>query len=342
MTLSINERAFNLVREMLDKAEELKIEAFEAECGATVVDCGVKPEGSIEAGLYLTRIAAGDLLSVFMTTMNYGESSLPALYVSSDNPVLATFGGQLGDWEVKDGEYFAIGSGPARALALDREIPQAVRAKRDLYRRAGLVTYTPREIYERIGYADSYDKAVIVLESSEIPPDRTLRFIAEKCYVKPSNLYALVAPTNSISGAVQIAGRIVEVGIHKLALLGFDFTRIVFGSGCSPMAPVHPDVAEAMGRTNDAIRYGGITYYVVNHNDDKMIEKFVKKVPPRDNKSFAEIFKGARGFYDVDLLAFAPAVITVNNLKTGRTCKAGHVNIEFLMKTMSVQQITQL
>jgi len=337
MILSVNKKAMTIVQKMLSRVDDLGIKAYRSPCGATVVDCGINVRGSVNAGMDVARITAGDLADICIKTIDYGEFALPCVHVSSSHPILATIGGQLGDWEVRDGEYFAIGSGPARALALDREIPSAVGAKREKYRKMGFITYTPREIFERIGHTEVSDEAVISLETSELPPDQTLRTIATKCGVKTTNLYALVAPTSSIVGSVQIASRVVEVGIHKLALLGFDFTKIFFGSGYAPIAPVHPDPAEAMGRTNDAIRYGGVTYYKIDYPDDEQLKEFVARVPPLDNKSFASIFRGAaQGFYDVDLGAFAPAVITVSNIKTGNTFTAGRVNKELLKKFLSV------
>jgi len=337
MALSLNKKALAIVEEMLSRSEELKIKASKADCGATVIDCGVNTKGSVDAGLYVTRVTAGDLAQVSLSTMNYGDFALPTILVFSDHPVLATIGGQLGDWEVKYENYSAVGSGPARALALDRNIPTAVGAKRETLRERGLFTYTPMEIYEKIGYRDSHDKAVIVLESSEIPPNRILELIAEACHIKSEGLFALVAPISSLAGSVQIAGRIVEVGIHKLSLMGFDFKKILFGSGYAPIAPVHRNHAEDMGRTNDAIRYGGVTYYIVDFDDDEKLKDFVDMVPPSDNKSFAEIFKTAtRGFYDVDLRAFAPAVITVTNSRTGKTFTAGRIKPEFLRKTLGI------
>ncbi len=287
--VSLNERALKVVEEMVSKADELGIGVSKAPCEATVVDCGVDVRGSVEAGLYLARITAGDLIKLSLTDIDYSGFTLPSLHAFSDHPVVATIGGQLGDWEINYGAYFAIGSGPARALALERKIPSAVGAKRDRLRERGLVTYTPREI-EKIGYSDSYDKAVIVIESSGAPPDGVLRSIAEACRVNPRDLYALVAPTSSIAGSVQIAGRIIEVEIHKLGLIGFDFTRILYGSGTSPIAPVHPNPSVAMGRVNDAIRYGGSTYYIVDFDDDEKLRGLVDEVPPKDNKPFIQIF----------------------------------------------------
>lgn len=337
MTLSLNERALVIVEEMISKSEELRIKVSKASCGATIIDCGVNVKGSINAGIYVTRITAGDLIQVHIATMNYDDFSLPIIHISTDHPILATMGGQLGDWEVKHGNYFAIGSGPARALALDRNIPTAVGIKREKLHKIGLVTYTPREIYEKIGYKDSYDKAVIVLESLEIPPNEVLELISKACHIMPKNLFALIVPTSSIVGAVQIAGRVVEVGIHKLGLLGFDFTKIFFGSGYAPITPIHPDPIEMMGRTNDAIRYGGVTYYKVNYPNDEELKEFIAKVPPKDDKSFVSIFKDATyGFYDVDLTAFAPAIITINNVRTGNTFKAGYMKKNLLKKYLFI------
>jgi methenyltetrahydromethanopterin cyclohydrolase len=103
------------------------------------------------------------------------------------------------------------------------------------------------------------------------------------------------------------------------------------------MAPPHPDAATAMGRVNDAIRYCGSTYYMVDFYDDEQLRDFVKRVPPTDNEFFTEIFKKAQDFYDVDPCAFAPATITVTNIKTGKTFSAGHLNTDVLRKAFGMQ-----
>lgn len=92
---SVNRRAFEVVREMIAKADELNIKVIVAPCRATVIDCGVDVEGSINAGLYLARITAGDLIRFSLTNVNYGDFILPALNAYSDYPVMATMGAQL-------------------------------------------------------------------------------------------------------------------------------------------------------------------------------------------------------------------------------------------------------
>ena len=83
------------------------------------------------------------------------------------------------------------------------------------------------------------------------------RQVAEACGVAPSDLTILYAPTGSLAGTVQIAARVLEVALHKAHALHFPLEHIVDGYGVAPIAPPIPDFVKAMGRTNDAIIYGG-------------------------------------------------------------------------------------
>ena len=50
---SINRMAIELVDEAIDFADELRVDAYELDSGATVLDFGVDAEGGIEAGMLL-------------------------------------------------------------------------------------------------------------------------------------------------------------------------------------------------------------------------------------------------------------------------------------------------
>jgi methenyltetrahydromethanopterin cyclohydrolase len=144
-----------------------------------------------------------------------------------------------------------------------------------------------------------------------------------------------------VAGAVQVSGRIVETGIHKLRKLGLNPNTILHAWGCAPIPPIHPKFADAMARTNDAILYGGIAYYAVEHEDDEELQKIVKSAPSSASKDygkpFIEIFKEASyDFYKVDPNLFAPAVMIINNTKTGATFQSGEVNAEALAKSFGV------
>jgi methenyltetrahydromethanopterin cyclohydrolase len=140
-----------------------------------------------------------------------------------------------------------------------------------------------------------------------------------------------------------VSGRIVETGIHKLRRLGLDANVIIYASGYAPISPIHPKFARAMARTNDAILYGGTAYYVVEHDNDEKLEEIVNKAPSMASEAygrpFIEIFKEAKyDFYKIDPNLFAPAVLIINNAKTGNTFRSGKINAEALAKSFDLKK----
>ncbi len=314
----MNKIVASIVREVIDRSSELKVSVHSVG-GATVVDMGVRAVGSFEAGIYLSRICMGGLARVELSTLFMDDIALPTLAVSTDYPVEACMAAQFAGWRIKVGEYFANGSGPARALARK-----------------------PKKLYDEIGYSEDSDEAVLLLESDKLPTEDVVKYISNETKVKPSNLYLLVVSTNSIAGAVQVSARIVETGIYKLYTLGFDIKRIVYGYGFAPIAPIHPDMLIMLGRTNDMLLYAGYTYYIVDYEDEKILKEFVEKTPSTASKDYgvsmaqkvSEI--GMEFLYKVDPAIFAPAYIEVNNIRTGKIFRAGKINIEILKKSIGL------
>jgi methenyltetrahydromethanopterin cyclohydrolase len=318
MPVSVNQRAVTLTEWGIDRSEELGILVEKHSNGATIVDLGVNAKGGFLAGKFMTEVCLGDLGKASFTQMTCGDVNIPAVHVETDHPAVATLGAQFAGWQIKTSHYFAMGSGPARALALK-----------------------PKELYQKIDYKDHSDKAVIVLEADSPPDEEALEYIAKECDVAVQNVYALVAPTSSMAGSIQISGRVVEAGIHKLTEIGFDPKRILYGQGSAPIAPIHPKSAKAMGRTNDALYYGGVVFYSVDFEDDAKLKEFVAKAPSLTSKDygkpFYEVFKAAGfDFYKIDPNLFAPAVFAVNNVKTGITYTSGQLNIQVLKQTMGL------
>ena len=314
--LSVNRLAWKLLEELCEKSDFYNVIVEKISSEATIVDAGIKAKGGFEAGKITTEICMGGCGKAEITYRKYGELELPSIFVYTDHPVIATLGSQFAGWQIKEGDYFAIGSGPARALALK-----------------------PKEIYDEIGYRDEFDKAVVVLETNKYPPAKLLKRFAKECKVSPENLAITLTPTTSITGATQVSGRIVETGIHKLIKLGLDPKVILHAWGCAPIPPIHPKFEQAMARTNDAILYGGTAYYAVTYNDEEELKQIVNKAPSKASKAygkpFIEIFKEANyDFYKIDPNLFAPAIIIINNMKTGDVFKAGGVNVEVLTKSL--------
>jgi methenyltetrahydromethanopterin cyclohydrolase len=318
-TLSVNRKAMNLVKALIDQADTFGVLVRKTTSGATVIDAGIDARGGFAAGQVITEICLGGLGKAEITYKQYGDLDLPSIFVHTDYPAISTLGSQFAGWQIKADKYTAMGSGPARALSLK-----------------------PKEIYEKICYEDSSDSAVLVLETSKEPPTEAITKICEGCGVEAEKLFLVLVPTSCIAGSVQIAGRIVETGLHKLTELGLDPKLVTNACGYAPIAPVHPKMAQAMGRTNDAIIYAGTAYYTVGSDSDEELKKILKKAPASASKGygkpFMEIFKEAGyDFYKIDPGLFAPAVFVINNAKTGKTFKAGKIDAEVFKQSIKYQ-----
>jgi methenyltetrahydromethanopterin cyclohydrolase len=317
--LSVNQLALKLVNRLCDQADESRVTVKKTPSGATLIDAGIKAQGGFTAGQTITEICLGGLGKAEIIYKRYGDIELPSIFVYTDYPVISTLGSQFAGWQIKSGKYVAMGSGPARALSMK-----------------------PKELYEKISYKDSSDVAVLVLETSKEPPEEAVAKICGECNVDSENLFLVLVPTSSVAGSVQIAGRIVETGLHKLTELGFDPKLVTHACGYAPLAPVHPKMAQAMGRTNDTIIYCGTAYYTVSCDDDEELKRLLGKAPASASKSygkpFMEIFKEAGyDFYKIDPGLFAPAVFVINNSKTGKTFRAGKIDVEVFKKSIKLQ-----
>ncbi len=315
--LSVNQLAWKLAEKLLNDQAFYGVHASKTTAGATVIDAGVNVPGGFQAGKILTELCMGGAGKAQLGFKAYGDLTLPSITVSSDHPVVAALGSQFAGWRIKEPDgTIAIGSGPARALALK-----------------------PKNVYEKIGYKDASDKAVLTLESNTLPSDALIEKVTGACNITAENLVAVVAPTASIAGLTQVAGRVVEVGIHKLRTLGLSPKLIRYAVGYAPIPPRCGEFEVAMARTNDAILYGGTVYLVVEHDDEAALKKIVEQAPSNTSKDygkpFLQIFREAdRDFYKIDHNLFAPAVLMVNNAKTGKVFKAGEINSKVLAESL--------
>ncbi|MEM0330758.1 MAG: methenyltetrahydromethanopterin cyclohydrolase, partial [Archaeoglobaceae archaeon] len=167
----------------------------------------------------------------------------------------------------------------------------------------------------------------------KLPDEKVIEYIAKECDVEPEDVYAVVAPTASIVGSVQISGRIVETAIYKMTEIGYDPKLIVSGAGRCPIAPILENDLKAMGATNDSMMYYGSVFLTVKKYDE--ILKNVPSCTSKDyGKPFYEIFKAANyDFYKIDPNLFAPAQIAVNDLSTGKTYVHGKLNADVLFQS---------
>ncbi|MGC8849749.1 MAG: methenyltetrahydromethanopterin cyclohydrolase [Candidatus Bathyarchaeia archaeon] len=315
--MGLNIKARKILDRLMDDEDRLGVSVYTNEDGSTIVDVGVEAQGSFEAGLLVTEICMGGMGRARMGLEEYDGLTLPTVFVETGRPCEALLGSQFAGWKIEAEDYYAMASGPARALSMK-----------------------PKKIFEEIQYREEAGEAVIVLESDKPPTLKALRHIAEKCNVKPDKLYAVVTPTSSLAGTVQISGRIAETGMHRLVTLGLHPRIFKHAAGKAPVAPAHPDSNIAMGRANDVLLYGGETFFIVETDmDEEELQRTVDRAPSSSSRDygrpFYEIFKDAGyDFYKIDPALFAPAALTLCNLKDGKVYSAGTVNHEVLKKAM--------
>ena len=290
---SLNRMAVELVDEAIDFADELAIEIHELDNGAVVCDFGVESVGGIEAGLLLTEIQTGGLATV-QTGM--GEvAGTPRTYVevSTDHPAMAFLAAQKAGWELSVEGFEGLGSGPARALVAEEEE------------------------YQRIGYRDASEFAVLVVESEELPGEAVAEHVAEKAGVPVSSVFLPAFSTASVTGSVALAARAGELATFRLSELGYDPLDMLSATASAPVAPVAETDDGAMARTNDALAYGGQVHLTVETAFGRFGE-LPSSAREEFGVPFAEIFE-AHGwdFYDVPVEVFAPAAVTVDVVGDG-------------------------
>src|SRR3954464_5186096 len=214
MTLSVNDRARDLADQGARGAEGLRVAVSRLEDGARVIDCGSRVPGGLEAGRRFAQICMGGLGAVTFAPIVLEGRWLPGLTVVTDHPALACLGSQYAGWRLDRDGYFAIASGPGRAL---------IRAE---------------ELYDDLEVDERADKAVLCLETREPPPAEIAGYVAERAGVDTADLTLVFAPTASLAGGAQAAARVVETALHKLHELEFDVGRVVSGFGGCPLPPV--------------------------------------------------------------------------------------------------------
>ncbi len=298
MEYELNARAAELVAWTEEDAAELGIAAHTLSNGGRLLDFGVKAPGSLAAGLVLAEVAMADLGNVSIQAGEIDGYYWPHVLVTADHPVAACLFSQYAGWQISVDSFFAMASGPMRAAT------------------------AKEELFSKLGYRESPDRIVGVLESSRLPDEAVFDKIAEAAHLEAADVELLVARTASLAGNLQVVARSIETALHKLLELGCDVRRIVAGMGSAPLPPVAADDMTGIGRTNDAILYGAqVTLWA--KGDDASLAEIGPKVPSCASASFGkpflEIFEEAgRDFYKVDRLLFSPAEVIFQNVETGK------------------------
>jgi methenyltetrahydromethanopterin cyclohydrolase len=313
MSFSMNERAAELLDALVADADALGIEVRCLDSGARLVDCGAKAHGGLQAGLGFAAACMGGLGRIDPVGVSVGERTWPGVAVAVDEPAAACLAAQYAGWKLEHGDFFAMASGPGRALA------------------------RVEDLFDELAWKEQADRAVLCLETKQDPPSEIVDKVAERCGIQPSAVTFAVARTASICGSVQISARVVETALHKLHELGVDPARVRSGWGCCPIAPVAKDDPAAIGRTNDAVLYGGTVHLWLEGADDEVAE-LAARLPSSASDAFGtpfgELLAAANwNFYDIDPLLFSPAAVTLTSTESGRAHQGGQLAPDVLERS---------
>jgi methenyltetrahydromethanopterin cyclohydrolase len=310
----LNTLARPLVRRMIDDAAFYRVELSQLDCGTTIIDAGIKAPGGLEAGRCIAEICLGGLGRVGIRASDTFSQWRWHVDVYTGDPVIACLASQYAGWSLNHGEgktaFRALGSGPARSVG-SRE-----------------------PLFEELGYRNPASETSLVLEVDSIPPVEIAEKIASYCKIDADKLTLILTPTSSLAGSVQIVARVLEVALHKVHELKFPLDQVIDGAGSAPIPPPSGDFLTAMGRTNDAILFGGHVQLFVDAGDDeaRQLADDLPSMASRDfGKPFSKVFKDVEyDFYKIDPMLFSPASVAVTALKSGHTYRAGELRADLL------------
>lgn len=318
-SFSINALTMPLVHSLIENASMLSLAISTLDNGVTIVDAGINVNGGIEAGRRIAEICLGGLGTVNLRASIDNRDWSWCLDVHTSQPILSCLGSQYAGWSLSHGQgkdaFNALCSGPGRSIG------------------------SKEAIFSELSYRDQADETCLIIEADCVPPIEITEQIAQQCGISTDRLILIITPTSSLCGDVQIVARVLETAMHKVHALGFDLHKIIDGAGSAPICPPAKDSLTAMGRTNDAILFGGQVHLFVRA-DDQAVEQLTNKLPSSASsdygKPFAKVFKDAGyDFYQIDPLLFSPAKVTVTALDSGNTFHAGKIDLPLLTQSFA-------
>lgn len=315
----LNDLAATRVEALVEAAPRLGLAVRHLDRGVRLIDAGIDVTGSVEAGRQIAEICLAGLGRVSLRSDPHAAASgWPSwIEVESAQPVAACLASQYAGWslaaskeETGGKKFFALGSGPVRALA------------------------AKEALYEELGMRDCATRGTLVLEVDREPPAVVIDKVLRDTGLSPEGLTLILTPTRSLAGTTQVVARVLEVAMHKAHTLGFALGDIVEGRATAPLPAPADDGVEAMGRTNDAILFGGSVHLVVRGRAEDA-EALARRLPSntaRDHgRPFAEVFRAVEfDFYKIDPALFAPAEVWVSHLGSGATWHAGAMRLDLL------------
>src|SRR5215216_4099386 len=138
----LNERSADIADRIVERALELRVHVETLANGARVIDAGVNSPGGFAAGQAMAHACMGGLGHVSFAPLTLGHDTYDGVHVWTDHPAISCMASQYAGWALQVDKYFAMASGPLRALAL-----------------------VEHELFSKLGYTELVKRGVLVLET---------------------------------------------------------------------------------------------------------------------------------------------------------------------------------
>jgi len=178
MSHQLNKRAFQLVEGITDSTDDLCIESHHLPGGGHVLDFGVHAPGSLKAGLALAEVCMAGLAEITTVPGKIDQFHWPHVSVRTDHPVAACLLSQYAGWQISVDKFFAMGSGPMRAVA------------------------AVENMFDKLHYQETAEHCIGILEGNQLPDNAVFDFLSEKTELAPKHITLLIAPTSREPGGM--------------------------------------------------------------------------------------------------------------------------------------------
>ena len=314
--MSLNQNAIAAAASLLAHAEDYRVAVHPIDGGGRYVDCGIEARGGLLAGIELARICLGGLGQVSIVPGELGDKAIPLVQVVTDHPVRACLASQYAGWALKEGKFFAMGSGPMRAAA------------------------GSEAIFDVIGFRETAEQVIGVLETRKPPPAAIVAKIAQACRVEPAAVTLLGCPHGQPGGRPSNRGAIGGDGVAQAgrAQVRSLADRLGLRHGPAAAGRLERPGRHRADQRRDPVRARVILAVT---GDDASLEAIGPQVPSsasRDHgEPFAAIFaRYNHDFYAVDPHLFSPAEITFQNIETGKVHTFGQVTPGILARSFGM------
>ena len=115
--LSVSNLAKRLVKKLIDNSKKLNVLVKKGPLNCTIIDAGIEIKGSKQAGKLIAEICMGGLGIINLKKTNTFPHWPLETKVESKHPVISCLASQYAGWNLSHEKFYALASGPGRAIA---------------------------------------------------------------------------------------------------------------------------------------------------------------------------------------------------------------------------------